>query len=299
MIALAIVTGASLFVYYFWSKRKQTHETERAKERRGAMYAESLSGLRDAIESMRVSTDQRSKMQNDSIDALNSNVSKLTTVIRGLVHKIDGRMSREDSARFIHHAFERDLYRDICLTVENSLRENDYASRQEYVARKIRTGIGEAMIEVREYLCSYPLAINPNDYFQTDAAVTGERFVLADLVWAVIEKQFRHTSQLQHRIEEAFLLIENTIKDYLAGVYSGIMQDNAQRRRTSGSMKTPLPGRLADPSDSDTHLMSTPTLFAPAGSATSSLIKKRTVGGPPKLKGNDTMSSGSDGDSRT
>lgn len=275
-IMLSAMGGALSFFYYLHVRRKEAREIEVSKEKRAKAYGLTFNGLKDAIESQRATQDKRAKQQSESLDALNSGILALTRIIQSLAFKIDGRMSRKDSARFIHHAFERDLHREVCMVVEASLTENDYANRKEFIARKIKTAIGEAMVEVRDYLCSYPLAINPNDYFLIDPDSSGERFVLCDAIWATIERQFHHTSPLAHRIEESYLLIENTVKDYLTGVYTDIMEveSEAKYRRNN---RTPVPG------ESDGALVSVgDTTFSMPGASTASLMKRR----------NNTMSSG-------
>lgn len=269
---LATACGAALsFFYYLHVKRREAQDADASKERRAKAYGSTMEALRTAIINQTDLTERTAQQTQDVITSLAGNVSRLVQSIRTMSSKMDGKMSRNDSARFIHHVFEQDLFSDVCAVAERSLRENDYVARSVYVRDKIRTAIGESLIDARNTLSSYPLSLNANAYFVVNPDHAGERFVLVDLLWAVLEPKFNHDAGiLTHRIEEAYLAIENCLRDYTSRIYTQLMTTPAV---SVEKYRTPTP---SSKSDSDSNLVTLPTApFGAHGSATASLLRRQ------------------------
>jgi hypothetical protein len=281
IVAIIVASGGAAisFFYFLHLKQKERKETEIAKERRAKAYGCTLEELRMAILSQRDSTDRINKQHMEALHLLTATLGKLVTSVKSMTAKFDGTLPRNDSARFIHYMFENDLFRNICLVAERSLRENDYVNRRAYVRDRVRTAISEAMTEARNTLCSYPLSINANLYFETSPDYSGERFVLVDLLWGVLEPKFDHgAGLLEHRVEEAYLAIENCLHDYTTRIYSQLASQSQTKSTTRSDGATRFVTPLPQPpkSDSDSGLAALPSApFETAGSATAALLRRQ------------------------
>ncbi len=283
-IVLLALGATWAFFYYLRFRRDERREVEKGKAQRSVAYAGSLDDLRGtvthltagvskltvAIDASADRAERNSAQNSKAVDHLSDNVAKMAQRLSSLVNKIDGRMSVQDSCRFIHHAFQHDLYREVCLILSAALRNNDYANRAQHVTRKVRTAMADAMTEARAYLTTYLLAVDPTEYFVVDQTASGERFVLVDQIWTAVEPKFNHgAGSLEHRTEEANLLIENAIRDYVVACYEQVMRTNPAAVPRTRTMKTPLPGSL-QPTEHGIPMLSDP--------AQPSAIRRRSGG---------------------
>lgn len=249
------VVGLLAFGMWLWARRDA--DKTRAREATAKLKSEErmtdvLGKLHNSMDNVGSGLTTLSSSQEATSDALITAVARTGNLVRSMSQKVNGRLSVNDSARIVRNTFEKVAFREICLVVERALRENDYENRKLFVERKLKTHIGEALSEIRETLASYPLGFDVRAYFTIEAHSPGERFLLCLEIWNKIEPLFRQHTAFAQRIEEAFLLIENTVRDYVSSCYQSVLvEERTPPRAHRASFRTPLPEA---PKTGDTEL---------------------------------------------
>lgn len=214
-----------LFLYFLISKflaNRREKETEESKGHRAEMYAKVQADQAVAINNLaQAFTDHvtAEKIVAHNMVGVTQTLHKVETAMQTMITKQAGTLPRDDSIRMIRDRFIQNVYREFRSVLEWSMRENDYTGRPEYIKRKVKTALGDVLIEARQYLCSFNLSVDARRFFKTLPDPGGERFVLCDLVWKEVEPIFRQSHkneiQLKQKIEEASLAVENVVKDYV------------------------------------------------------------------------------------
>lgn len=182
---------------------------------------ESLKNINDSLNSLKTSTDIYSNHNIDFKKLLISAIDKMdviSIVIHNILDKTRGVMSLKDSIYLIKLYFMKLIYQEIERSVHESLKENDFVNRTEYVTNKVRTNIGVILSNYRTDLGEFELPFNVSKFFKLDSASTSERFMLVDLIWLSIVDIFRSNKNLQEKKEEASLKISNVISDYVSEI---------------------------------------------------------------------------------
>lgn len=230
VLVLIAVCGIVWMVYTLttkWIERKREKDIEEGKADRAKVYSDAMNGLSKAINQHTMEERQTTTEFISAISGLSEVSEKVDHSIGLLVSKTNGQITKRDSQRMIRNQLVRTVYRDVCFLAERSLTENRYAERATYVREKVKTAIGDMIAEARNELRAYPLSVVPDIFFKTygDEKSGSERFILCDHLWDAIEPHFRKNTPLKERIEEAFLAIENTIKDYYSALYGEMFGD--------------------------------------------------------------------------
>lgn len=254
ILVIVSVVGLVAFGMWLWSRHmSQKVREDEATKRHDAedKHTTALSRLGAAVEHMSQWVDALQREQAATSDAVVTSLAKTGTLVRSLANKINGRVNLNDSVRIVSHAFEKIVFREVCIVLEHALRENDYENRKDYVERKIKTQVGEVLADIRETLASYPLGLDIRTYFPIDTSAPGERFILCQSLWDRIAPLFMGKTPVAHRIEEAFLLIENTVRDHVMSCYRQIVEIVPQTAPTPAAgkvnptsrsaLRTPLP----------------------------------------------------------
>ena len=241
-----LVLGLGSGFLFFWFRRamqrdrnraddreqKRAQDIETSKQARAALFtqaqleqAKSLTSLVIAIQNTQESAAQMHETTNNTLKDLGATVSRtgqalvsVVSVVKRLADKVEGRLSREDSSKFITGKLNADMFRAICGVVERSFNENHYMGRETFIADRVRSRIRDVMVAVRSELKELPLAVPIEPFFPTVTDDNGERFTLCDQVWSKVVHLFSDKRQADERMDEASLLIENIIKDQIARV---------------------------------------------------------------------------------
>lgn len=250
MFTLLCITILSLGLgsafMFFWFRRamqkdrdraearehQREQEMEAAKQARASLFthaqieqAKSLTSLVLTIQATNEATAKLNDSSNRTLSDLGSTVAKtgqalssVAGVVKRLADKVEGRLSRDDSRRFVGTKLNADMYRGVCNVVERSFNENHYLGREAFIADRVRSRIRDVMVTTRNELKELPLALSVDQFFPTTTDDAGERFTLCDQIWIKVAPLFEDKRPAGDRMDEAALLIENIIKDHLARV---------------------------------------------------------------------------------
>jgi hypothetical protein len=267
-IALCLTVLGGVFMF-FWFRRAmlkdrdraeeaqkiREQELETAKQARAALFtqaqlenAKAMATLATTIQTTHDGMTSLNLTTNRTLAELGSTIGRnsqvLVTVanaVRRMTDKVDGRISRADSQRFIAAKLNSDMFRAICAVIERSFNENHYQGRELFIADRVRSRIRDVMVAVRDELKDLPLAMPVETYFPNSVDDTGERFVLCDAIWSRLSHLFEDQRPVDKRMEEASLMIENLIKDHVARVV----------RKDMGSSSDIVPAQSAGGTSSD------------------------------------------------
>lgn len=241
-----VVLGLGSAFLFFWFRRAmqkdrdraearerlREQEIEAAKQARAALFtqaqleqAKSLTSLVVTIQATNEATAKMHDNSNRTLHDLGSTVAKtgqalssVAGVVKRLADKVEGRLSRDDSRRFVSNKLNADMFRGVCNIVERSFNENHYLGREAFIADRVRSRIRDVMVATRAELKELPLALSVDPFFPTTTDDAGERFTLCDQIWNKVAPLFEDKRPADERMDEASLLIENIIKDHIARV---------------------------------------------------------------------------------
>lgn len=245
--AIAILAAVFFIIRLILNYRKDG-ATEKAKSERAEKYSGALTAVATSMNTHIVQSEEQGKQIVEALDGFSHSSNQLQGTISVLIERTSGTVNREDSIRIIKECFTRRLYLDICFIIENSLRHNNYVGHKDYVKRKVKTAIGDSIGEARNYLSSLKLSEDINKFFLLVPSQQTERLMLCDLIWAEMEPLFERDHResyadcpeaLTQKIEEAFLLMENILADYLYRCSEEIGKDVKRRndRNATALMK--------------------------------------------------------------
>jgi len=213
-------------------QRAREADAEQAKQARAALYtaaqlehAKSLSTLAATIQSTHDASASMNQSTNKTLGDLSTTITRnsqalntVASVVQRMTDKVDGRLSREDSRKFISAKLTSDMYRALCAIVEKSFNENHFIGREAFISDRVRSRMRDVMVSARRELRDLPIAVTIDPYFQTTTDDTGERFALCDQIWSKVVPLFVDQRPVQQRMDEVALIIENLIKDHVARV---------------------------------------------------------------------------------
>jgi hypothetical protein len=219
IVTLVVIVMAFVLVGRWMILRNQ-EMLERKKQLRAAELSGALIRLSTSME-QHTQEDKSAQLKLASaLDSVAGVTSKMDSSITVLAQRASGQMTKASSLRQIRRQFAKEITPSICFTLERSLTENKYEERRQFVSQKVKTNIAVLLADTRQDMRGSPLAFNPDLFFTTypDSEGGGERFVLCDLLWDRLEPLYRKNSALKDRLEEAFLVIQNTVHDYVEAI---------------------------------------------------------------------------------
>jgi hypothetical protein len=207
-------------------------DMEEAKKARASLYtqaqleqAKSLATLAVVIQTTHDATNSMNQSNNKALGDLGATITRnsqaISTVagaVQRMTDKVDGKLSREDSRKFIAAKLNADTCRAICNIIEKSFVENHFLGREDFIADRIRSRTRDVLVATRAELSGLPLAMPVDPYFPTTTDDLGERFVLCDQIWSKVAALFGDKRAVEPRLEEATQIVENLIKDHVARV---------------------------------------------------------------------------------
>lgn len=239
-----IVLGLGSTVMFLWFRRamrkdrldaqaresKREQQLETSKQARATLFTEaqleqakSLATLAATIQATHEASTQMNQTTNRTLGDLGSTVNRtgqalmsVASMVKRMTDKVEGRLSRDDSKKFIAAKLNADMYRAICGIIEKSFIENHFAGREAFISDRVRSRIRDVMVATRAELKELPLAMTVDSYFPTTTDDLGERFALCDQIWNKVSHLFEDRRPAEDRMDEASLLIENIIKDHIA-----------------------------------------------------------------------------------
>ncbi len=264
-LCITILGGGFMF---FWFRRAMSKDRDRAeeaqkireqeievaKQARAALFTQAqlenakamaslsatIQATHDGMQSMNQATNRALTDLGSTIGRNNQVLVTVANAVRRMTDKVEGRISRADSQKFIAAKLNSDMFRAICAVIERSFVENHYQGREAFISDRVRSRIRDVMVAVRAELKDLPLAMPVEAYFPTTTDDSGERFSLCDTIWTKTCHLFEDPRPIDKRIEEASLTVENLIKDHVARVV---------RRDMGSSAEIPAVGPVGTSSD--------------------------------------------------
>lgn len=225
MIFILIMAGLALGAFYLWLRaRKQ----ERAsKEERAERFNDTLLGLKDATLHQTVVLDRHTNGEQVALSELNGNVTSLGTSvgelhgsINELVARQSGFINRTDSIRLIQTYFEDVVVREIQVLFEVSIKKNDYEERRAFVETRVKTEMANIVGRAAHALSEYKLGVNHEFFFERVPEEQKVRYTVVDALWKKVKPIYLTSGDCHEKIEEMRVLVENTVKDYVARIRS-------------------------------------------------------------------------------
>jgi hypothetical protein len=222
MIAVVVV----IFWYLRYKERVQdaatAENTEKRKEARQQAYLDAQKNLADSLNQLTLKFESDRRGQQGLIEGVSESVVAMSLVmgrVETLVNTILAKQSGEIPDEQVFVLADCLLNTAFCERARGvftqSLLENDYEKRAEFISRKVRTELGSVLSTMRNYLRGVPCHIKTDKFFVVDRDNGAERFVLVDTVWHACEALYRdHQTPTAQRLEQLKYLVTNTVRDY-------------------------------------------------------------------------------------
>lgn len=240
LIILGVMIAICFIVYIIIQSKKAKIAAE-AKNHRAKTISSSNDKLSSSIDEMKNSIIQltsviqgqrqiNEEMVWPTLDGLKSEINKLSSKTSGII-------DRHDSINIIRIVFFKAIYYEVRdhLNEFMFIKESDFKTREQYLADKARTNIGEVLGKYKGTLQGFKLSINPNLFFKLDSTESTERFILVDIIWSDLKTYLNSQLRPEQKFEEISLKLFNIIKDYLNTIISEIEEDDEALERKSES----------------------------------------------------------------
>lgn len=233
ILLLIILVVIILFAIKQYLVYKSMANIEVSKQKRAQLYNNTLLTLSNNINNF--TKDQKIMIERiamllekttDDQKIINENVKTTRTLMAKILSNQEGILDRRFSIKIIEHYFVIVIYTAVAEIFEKSLRENDFSNRQEFIANKVRTKIGDIIDNSVRELKEFNFSIDIDPFFELDKGVNGKRYILIDNIWNSVKIFYLQDKPLDQRCEESKLLISFIIKDYFNNKATEYLHDS-------------------------------------------------------------------------
>lgn len=200
----------------------------RAKREDDEKLGKLVDGIGKFLNAVQHQHTSMTEFQNEMAGTM-SGVRKMMTEI---LNRNAGVMNRDNSLRIIDQSFSS-VIRDIVMIFSNSLETNGYEERRDFIRTRVKTTIGQSLDNLRNSLGYFQMSVDVRPFFRSDATDSqGERYVLANELWELVEPLYRSKLPLKDRLEEMRLIVPNKIRDYVAATRHIVAGDSGSHSIT-------------------------------------------------------------------
>lgn len=225
ILALAGIAGIFLLIRHYLKVKKdreakqqredQAVLIERAKQSRAVLYTDALNGLTRAFSEHTTNEEHLLERLDATLDRVSGSVGRVDACLTTFLLCQTEAVNVVDSKRLIKEKFTGQVLHAIVYLIEKSLRENDFVRRQTFITSNMKTGIGQILVQARNELRDYKLAVHSDEYFLTLPDTQAERFILCENIWNAVEGLYKAPNPLDQRLQELRLTVQNVIADYV------------------------------------------------------------------------------------
>lgn len=159
--------------------------------------------------------------------------------------KIKGIIPDVDAAKIIKVYFSTIIRREISYLVEAQIIENGFAESADFIKRRMKSNIGEILDRCLNELRELKLPISVRSIFVTYTDDDGERYQICDIIWDRIVPILARGGDKKKNIEEAKLLITNTITDYITPVLKELTETPTDKFQSALEKNKPPTGEVS------------------------------------------------------
>jgi len=237
ILGVCILASVVAWIYF---KYRQHKTIEEGKRERAAQYAAANDRMTNSINKLFAMIKETQTQQTSNIGGIArgltdiiDKIDKMMSTLRNVHERQEGVINQSSSLQILKTYFFKVVFNDFKTVIHNSLRDNDFRHREQYVTDKVKTRLGVALADSRSALEDYDMAFSSTKFFKLDSSGPGERFMLVDMVWDSIKSLYLDESSLEQRLEEASLKIHNVIMDYFTAIiYNEIEDVSGKYKRT-------------------------------------------------------------------
>lgn len=257
-------TGAMIFIglmvvvivaYMIISKILTWKREKLISEQKNARVEAQVAALTAISKNMKEMNDDLAKLRADSQnhgEAMLTAQQFINTQLDVMNKKIKGIIPDVDAAKIIKVYFSTIIRREISYLVEAQIIENGFAESSDFIKRRMKSNIGEILDRCQNELRELKLPISVRSIFVTYTDDDGERYQICDMIWERIVPILARGGDKRKNIEEAKLLITNTITDYIAPVIKELTETPTDKFQSAlEKNKTPVVSDKKPPTGSE------------------------------------------------
>lgn len=246
LLVLAFVVWRGFLFFEKKEERKLKSFEQKNKNDRNDKFVNVLSKQAGAINTLSSSISENTTLISSnyqdlkiSIDTNSDRLMSLTNEVHELKDKTSGIMSVDDSLSIIGTYFSH-ISREVSFILAQSLSENDFDNRADFISKKVRTSIADVVVEARKNVCNIEtLCIDPRRFFKiyiNEDNLSGERFILCDLIWNAVVPIYKKDYTLKMKIQESKLLVKNVTNDYFNSIKNIVKSEVEQTHTATTSL---------------------------------------------------------------
>jgi predicted RNA-binding protein Jag len=267
----AVIIGlfvATCFIIYYIIQYKKSKSSQESKNDRANRISSSNERMNNTLQKINNSMIELASSMNNHKESEEKVVwpiiEGLRSDVKELANRVSGTLDINDSLNIIRIVFFKAIYFEIRDYFNELLytKESDFKSREQYIADKARTNVGEVLTKYKNILSNFKLSINYNLFFKIDSTEYKERYILVDIIWHETKDYFVSQLKTEQKVEECSLKLFNVIKDYVNTIASEMNGENdVEKKKNEHSDRfamTPMPKQAIKV---DSKLLATPLPF--------------------------------------
>jgi Ca2+/Na+ antiporter len=239
------ITVAACFIVYYVIQYKKAKSAQDAKNDRAHRITSSNDKVSDSLQTISNSMVELSASMNNhkksEEEIIWPVIEGLRSDVKELANRVSGTLDINDSLGIIRIVFFKAVYFEIRDYFNELLytKESDFKTREQYIADKARTNVGEVLTKYKNILSNFKLSVNYNLFFRVDSTEYKERYILVDIIWSETRDYFTSQLKAEQKVEECSLKLFNTIKDYINTIISEMNENVHDKRKSESFEKQP------------------------------------------------------------
>jgi hypothetical protein len=235
VLSLIIVSYFVISKILTWKNQKMINEH---KNQRIEAQINSLNAINDNLNLMNetlVNLKADSKNHSEgTLSVQNHLISQLDTMSK----KIKGIIPDVDASKILNVYFNTIIRKEISYLVETQIIKNGWKESSDFIKRRMKLNIREVLDRCQDELKGLKLPLSVRSVFLTYSDGEGERYQIADIIMDSIEPILARGGDKEKNIEEAKIIIESKLKDYLTPVMRELTDSPTDRYQALSKDKT-------------------------------------------------------------
>jgi hypothetical protein len=215
VLSLIIVSYFVISKILTWKNQKMINEQ---KNQRVEAQIKSLNAINANLNLMNetlVNLKADSKTHSEGTLAVQNHlIAQLDTMSK----KIKGIIPDIDASKILNVYFNTIIRKEISYLVETQIIKNGWKESSDFIKKRMKLNIREVLDRCQNELKGLKLPLSVRSVFLTYIDGDGERYQIADIIMDSIEPILARGGDKEKNVEEAKVIIESKLKDYISPV---------------------------------------------------------------------------------
>ncbi len=254
IVVMTVIILAYMMIskYFTWKKEKAISDQKSARVEAQIKALTSINDSLSLVKSELTTLGQDNKRHNEALllahNHVNFQLDQMGKKIRGIIPDVD-------ASKIIKVYFNSIIRKEVSFLVEAQIIENGFHESADFIRRRMKSNTKDVLDRCQDELKGLKLPISVRSIFLTYKDKDGDRYQVCDVIWEAIQPILARGGDKKKNIEEAKLIIQNVLNDYINPVIKELTETATdkyeaalEKKPSSGTaasfkpIRTPLPG---------------------------------------------------------